>query len=331
MNCKLIQKAVKKTHKAYKKTSRIPLASLNYHLGNYKEAIWLVSDGRSGSTWLSDLINADRRYRELFEPFHPYIVKKVRDYSLFQYLRPEDQGSPLCDFLTSVFSGEFKHLRADVSKPRLFYKGLLVKDIFAHLLMPWVHHNIPGVKKVLLIRNPFSVALSKQRLKKWTWMTEPKEFLNQPALYSDYLKPFSEVIQSIGDDFIEKQVLIWAIIHYVPLKNLNSQDLHIIFYEDLVTRPAQEIERLFNYLELSYDQGESLNQRIYKPTRTSKNFSQELSRDSLLDSWKNQLSAQQIDKGMEILEQFQLSKVYEDNLTPSRDALAQGKFALQSF
>ena len=162
-------------------------------------------------------------------------------------------------------------------------------------------------------------------------MTEPKEFLNQQALCSDYLEPFSEAIHSIGDDFIEKQILIWAIIHHVPLTSLNCQDLHIIFYEDLVSRPAQEIEKLFNYLELGYDQGESLNQRIYKPTRTSKNFSQELSRDSLLDSWKNQLSAQQIDKGMEILEQFQLSKVYEDNLMPSRDALAQGKFALQSF
>lgn len=156
----------KQIQKAYKKSSRIPLASLNYHLGNYKEAIWLVSDGRSGSTWLSDLINSDRAYRELFEPFHPHIVNKARHFALFQYLRPEDTNSPAGEFLRLVFSGKFKHLRSDVSKPRLFYKGLLVKDIFAHLLMPWVNQNISHVKKILLIRNPFAVALSKQKLSK---------------------------------------------------------------------------------------------------------------------------------------------------------------------
>lgn len=172
--------------KIYKKSSRIPLASLNYHLGNYKEAIWLVSDGRSGSTWLSDLTNSDRAYRELFDPFHPHIVKKTQNFALFQSLRPDETNSSLGEFLRLIFSGKLNHRRSDVSKSRLFYKGLLVKDIFAHLLMPWVNRNIPHVKKILLIRNPFAVALSKQKLSKWTWMTEPRKFFEQQDLYNDY-------------------------------------------------------------------------------------------------------------------------------------------------
>jgi len=319
VNCKSIQKI-------YKKSSRIPLASLNYHLGNYKEAIWLVSDGRSGSTWLSDLINSDRAYRELFEPFHPHIVKKAQQFSLFQYLRPEDSNSPLGNFLKLVFSGKFKHLRSDVSKPRLFYKGLLVKDIFAHLLMPWVNQNIPHVKKVLLIRNPFAVALSKQRLSKWTWMTEPRKFLEQQNLCDDYLAPFEDTICSVGDDFIEKQVLIWAIIHYVSIRSLSQDDVYIVFYENLIVNPEQEIEDMFSYLNKQETLEESLESRIYKPTRTSKSFHQNLSRTSLIDAWKDEISPNQIARGMTILQRFNLDYLYGDTGMPNREILTKCGF-----
>lgn len=318
---------LKRVQKLLKKTSRIPLASLNYHLGNYKEPIWLVGDGRSGSTWVSDLINWDRRYREIFEPFHPYIVKRVQDFSLFQYLKPDDTESYLADFLRSVFSGEFKHLRADVSQPRLFYDGLLVKDIFANLLIPWVNQNLPHVRKILLIRNPFAVALSKQRLKDWTWLTEPQLLLEQQPLYEDYLAPFEEVIRTVGDDLIERHILIWAIIHYIPLMNLDSDDIYILFYEDLVSHPKEELERLFNFLGRDTSEGENLFNRIYKPTRTSHGFTKALSRESLLDSWKDSLSTQTIDRGMRILEKFQLEAIYEDRLKPNKAALSQGNFS----
>lgn len=317
----------KRIQKLLKRTSRVPLASLNYHLGNYEDVIWLVSDGRSGSTWVSDLINWDRRYRELFEPFHPHIVKRVQDFALFQYLRPDDQSSYLGDFLQSVFSGEFKHLRADVSQPRLVYKGLLVKDIFANLLLPWVTHNIPHVRKILLIRNPFAVALSKQRLKSWTWMTDPAKLLEQKTLYDDYLAPFEDVIRSVGDDFIERQILIWAIVHYVPLLNVDHTDLYILFYEDLVSNTTAEINRLFKFLNKDQIESEKLIDRIHQPTRTSNKFHQSMSKESLIDAWKSDLSVQQIDRGMKILECFQLDKVYQDNLRPNKAALLHDKFA----
>ncbi|MGK7896070.1 MAG: sulfotransferase domain-containing protein [Xenococcus sp. (in: cyanobacteria)] len=317
----------KRIQKLLKKTSRFPLASLNYHLGNYQETIWLVGDGRSGSTWLSDLINWDRGYRELFEPFHPRIVRQVQDFSLFQYLRPEETDSELSNFLKSVFTGEFKHFRADVSQPRLFYQGLLVKDIFAHLLVPWVSHNLPHVKKVLIVRNPFAVALSKQKLKNWTWMKEPQAFLTQKSLYDDYLAPHQEVIFQVGDDFIEKQILIWAIVHYVTFQSLTQEDIHLVFYEDLVSNSTIEIQRLFNYLGKAWSNDEILLQKIDKPTRTSRDLQKDSSKINMLDSWKNKLSVEQIDRGMKILEYFQLEGIYQNNSKSNKLALVKEKFA----
>jgi len=316
-----VNKIRNKSHKLFKRLSRLPLASLNYHLKNYDDVIWVVGDGRSGTTWLGDLINYDKRYRELFETIHPFHVKQTRDYGFNPYLRANDTHSPLCQFLTLVFDGKFKHFRADVSKPQCFFKGLLIKEIYANLLIAWVHKNIPKAKKVLIIRNPFSVALSKQRHSNWIWMLEPKDFLHQEALMKDYLEPFESLINSTKDDFIDNQILIWAIIHYVPFKQLNKDDLHIIFYENLLLNPEGELLRLLNYLHSSDSvclNGDIL-KLIQKPSRTTSRRSSTLSTSNPLDAWKSHLSVQQIDRGMKILNAFGLASIYAGNSIPAQD------------
>ena len=37
---------------------------------------WMVGSGRSGTTWLASLINADHTMREVFEPVHPLFFPK---------------------------------------------------------------------------------------------------------------------------------------------------------------------------------------------------------------------------------------------------------------
>ena len=306
----------------------MPLASLNYHLGNYDETIWVTGDGRSGTTWLGDLINWDGSYRVLFEPFHPTLVKEVREFDFFQYLKIEEQDSYLVDFLKTVFSGKFKHFRADTSQIRFTYNGLLVKDIFSNLMLPWVHHNLPEIKKVMVIRNPFAAALSKQQKRGWTWMTEPKDFFNREALHNDHLYQFEDVVETLSDDFIEKQILIWAIVHYVPFQYLSSRDIHIVFYEELVTDILMQLKLLFQYLheggsDESYLSTPQLLEKINRPSRTSGKASGSnlmLGKDPV-NSWKNELSSQQIAKGMAILERFGLSEIYGSSSVPNRKAL----------
>ncbi len=319
---------LKVTKKLFKRSARLPLASLNYHLGNYDETIWVTGDGRSGTTWLSDLINWEGRYRVLFEPFHPTLVKEVKDFDFFQYLKADDHESSLGDFLRTVFSGRFKHFRADTSQIRLMYEGLLVKDIFSNLMIPWVHHNLPTVKKVMVIRNPFAAALSKQNKQGWTWMTDPKDFFNRTDLFNDHLHRFEKVIATVGDDFIENQILIWAIVHYVPFQTLNSQDIHIVFYEDLVSNTTQQLKTLFQYLYGEHSGTDSLLderllKKINRPSRTSGKASGStlmMGKDPV-NSWKNELSSQQIKQGMAILEVFGLNDIYGLGSVPNRQCL----------
>lgn len=314
--------------KLFKRTARIPLASLNYHLGSYKDVIWVTGDGRSGTTWLSDLINWHGQYRVLFEPFHPQLVKDVQQYDFFQYLKIDDLDSPLGFFLNSVFSGKFKHLRSDTSQLQISYKGLLVKDIFSNLMIPWVNHNLPLVKKVMVVRNPFAVALSKQKKKGWTWMTEPKDFLKQKDLYDDHLAPFEDVILASGDDYIEKQILIWAIVHYIPFKCLAKEDIHLLFYEDLFQCPKSLLNQTFCYL-YGEEKGETdlanvkLKDKIERPSRTSSKASGSTLMEGRnpLTAWKSELTTEQIDRGIEILQKFNLENIYGVSPLPHKSSL----------
>ncbi len=296
----------------------------NYHLGNYKNVIWLAGDGRSGTTWVSNLINWQGNYREMFEPFHPELVSGLEDFQLHHYLRADDTTRST-EILESIFSGKFYHERPDALNRRLIYKGLLIKDIFANLIIAWVNRNLPHVKSVLVIRNPFAVALSKQKRKRGIWMTDPSAFLSQSALVEDHLAPFKEVIERVGDDFIEKQILIWSIIHYVPFRQLTSGSVYILFYENLFDESEQEVSNLFHYLfrsQSAYSSSGTLAPeilaKIRRPSRTPGKDNNILLGKSPIDTWKNELSSGQIDRSMEILRCFGLDKIYGTSSRPNK-------------
>lgn len=56
--------------------------------GDHRRTVLIAGTGRSGTTWLSGLVNHDRRYRDVFEPFNPGKVEAFRGFRSKQYLRP---------------------------------------------------------------------------------------------------------------------------------------------------------------------------------------------------------------------------------------------------
>ena len=300
----------------------------NYRLSRYQDVIWLVGDGRSGTTWVSNVVNWHGRHREMFEPFHPALIEELKAAKLHQYLRPNDVTNELSSALFAIFSGQFYHPRPDALNRRLSYQGLLVKDIFANLLIGWVNQNIPHVKKVLIIRNPFAVALSKQKRVRGIWMKEPNDFLTQPELVEDYLAPFQTQIRGISSDFIERQLLIWAIIHYVPLQQIKSKqikqnDIYILFYEDFFREPERESKKLFSYLFGSApgEMNDQLLAKIANPSHSPGKDSNIIIGKSPVDAWRGELSSVQIDRGLQLLEEFGLGDLYGTAATPNKAAL----------
>jgi len=300
--------------KIIRRRLQIPSFELNRHTG-YKPKVWLTGDGRSGTTWISSLINNDKYFREVFEPFHPSFIPQMDFLSSHYYVRPNEENEKLYNISQKVFSGGLWNSRTDQENQIRIYKGLFVKDIFSNLFSNWVFHNFNDLKIILLIRNPFAVAASKYLKKDWIWVTDPMTLYNQDSLRKDHLKDHEDLIKRISNEgnYILKQILIWSIIHYVPFRQFKTDQIHLMFYENMYTNPQEELSKLSGYIgkEIEHISKEAFN----KPSRVvGDNFSKG---KSPITSWKNDLPSSTIDEGMKILESFGLVDLYNQSSIPN--------------
>ena len=304
---------------------------MNYYLGSYKNTVWIIGDGRSGTTWLGDIINWEKNFREMFEPFHPDMIESAKPYALHQYIRVnDDSDNYFASLMNDIFTGKFKHKRVDEINKSIFYNGLLVKDIFGNLIASWVQERYPDIKIILLIRNPFEVALSKENKKNWGWMEDPKLFLNQKELYEDFLQPFEKIIRNVSDDYIERQIMIWSIIHYVLFQQIKKNNLHIVFYESLVNSPKEEISNLMKYI-YNQDNIEIPSRLLSVAKKPSRVASENLmKKNPHTKDWKKQLTSVQLHNGLKILSVFKLDKIYGEDFNPSKQEVENLLLSFQS-
>lgn len=293
----------------------------NYCLGRFRQhTIWVIGDGRSGTTWLADIINWRKTYREMFEPFHPRFVGTMRSLEPFQYVRPACASESFLQLASSVFTGRLREERVDSQNTAQLYSGLLVKDIFAHLFAAAVAREFPHIKLVVIVRNPFEVALSKLRLRHWWWVEDPRTFLRQGELLADFLHPFETTIRECPDDFVTRQLMIWAVIHYVLFEQIKDIRAHVISYEALRDSPESQIGALLQFL-----QPNQLAPSVpAEMLRASEKRSRATARPPGADcgDWRTKLSSAQMAAGAAILSRFGLSSAYDLDGTPSLDALS---------
>lgn len=308
--------------------ARKRLAKLSYHLDFYfnlhlrpirkrpREVIWVVGDGRSGTTWVSNLINTRKQYRYLFEPFHPTLVPWMNKFMQFQYLRPDNGCSYFLDRGRVVFNGHLHHPRIDSHNQHKNQDGLLIKDIHANLFLNWVDVQFPHVKKVMILRHPCAVALSKMKLKKWHWSQDPEVFFAQSELCQDHLAGFEHIAAS-AESLFERYILTWAILHYVPFRQLTNRQIHLVFYEELCTNSGHELSRLFTYLDAPTDFDPVLTEMLKMPSHTSGGHSAIVAGTDLIGGWRTELTPAQIQRAIDILAVFGLDRIYNDTLSPN--------------
>jgi len=287
-----------------------------------EDTVWLVGDGRSGTTWLSNMINCRGNYRFLFEPFHPRKVGFAKRYDLFEYRRPDEEDEDLFALYSRIFVGSIQDPEIDRFNSGIVFSKRLVKDIFSHLCMKWIDVRFPEVRKILLLRHPFSVAVAKRKMKKLFWMTEPAEFLAQKKLHEDHLREYTDIIRS-ADSLFEKQVVIWSIVNSVPFAQLQRDDVCIVFYEDLCVEPEGEMRKIFRHVgERSPEAlGPELARQISRPSQVTRTGVKVDDKLELLREWQRTLSAVEVRKGLRILEAFGLGGLYGDDVMPERSAI----------
>ena len=277
---------------------------------DYRNSIFLAGSGRSGTTWVSDIINYKNEYRYVFEPFHPEKVEICRHFSHKQYLRPEDRREEFVHPAQTILSGALRSRWADRFHSRFVSQRRLIKDIRANLMLGWIRANFPEMLMIFLLRHPCAVANSKIKL---GWKPDINDLLSQKELVGDFLEPFEDEMRSAKTDF-ERHVFSWCVENYVPLAQLEHGEVHLAFYENLSENPKGEVGRLFAFMGKDFD--ESIFERMKKPSLLSREGSAVLSGERLADSWRKHVTTAQLERTIEILGLFGLDAVYSEKPMP---------------
>jgi hypothetical protein len=277
---------------------------------DYRNSIFLAGSGRSGTTWVSDIINYKNEYRYVFEPFHPEKVEICRRFSHKQYLRPEDRREEFLHPARAILSGALRSRWADRFHSRFVSQRRLIKDIRANLMLGWIRANFPEMLMIFLLRHPCAVANSKIKL---GWKPDINDLLSQKELVEDFLEPFEDEMRSAKTDF-ERHVFSWCVENYVPLAQLKRGEVYLAFYENLSENPKDEVGRLFAFMGKDFD--ESIFERMKKPSLLSREGSAVLSGERLADSWRKHVTTAQLGRTIEILGLFGLGAIYSEKPMP---------------
>lgn len=284
---------------------------------DYKNTILLAGSGRSGTTWVSDIINFDNEYRYIFEPFHPRRVSFSKDFGDRKYIHPDNSDKNLYNKFLFILSGQIRNPWSDNYNKKFISRKRLIKEIRLNLCLKWIKNNFSEIPIILLIRHPFPTAISQD---KFNLHTDLNDYLDQEDLMEDYLSNFkSEIEKAKEKSEFEQNVFIWCIENYLPLKQFKKDEILVIFYENFCSSPEEEIKRTFSFIGKTFDN--TVFENLKKPSAVSRNWSAVNTGDDLINSWKKKITDEQIKQGKEIMSLFGMENFYNEDSHPNIKAI----------
>lgn len=254
--------------------------------------------GRSGTTWVQDVLATANSLRAVFEPLHPLWIRGAKAYA-HRYLSASDDDQVFYRFLHRYFFDDFHSLWADyrVIWPRLYphavdliswqrikrvlrygvhardnilrfrsqrrHSQRIVKTVRANMLLAWIKANF-NARIVFIIRHPVAVIVSQMR--------SPRAW--NPQLSIERYRADSRLLDTLGDDSkrllsmslgdVEAHTLSWCIENAVALQQATDSNIPVIYYETLVRRGLPEWKRILSALALDVVPDERL---ILRPSQ----------------------------------------------------------------
>jgi len=266
------------------------------HSFKASDAVILAGSGRSGTTWLGDLISAVSRAQQIFEPLapdHNSIVRELTGWShppsdgsyiRAYYLSEADASPGWNDLWLKILTGRYRTYWTDADRQFIFPDRYLVKEVWGNLMLGYVYKNFQP-RIIHLVRHPCAVVASRMAV---PWYASVDDILNQEELVETYLRPWIGEIEK-EKDLIGAHAVWWAVENMVAVKQLSSRPHQFLFYEETVTSPAKIGRQLSLWLgkgELNID----LNEIAKKPSRMTQQGKNKIDPSKLLLQWKHSLS-----------------------------------------
>lgn len=273
----------------------------------------IFGSGRSGTTWLAEILREVSRGVHIDEPLKnndSYKIQKLGFTGWGQYI-PEDlayhEWKSVYKYFDKLLNGrEYNpnHVNQDIYE--IFSnRTFIIKFIRANYLMPWLVNNFSVKTPLFLVRNPFATIYSQLNHSGWGKdrasnlkgkITIPKfifyeKFYAKYQIYYDSLTRIEELL-----------ALRWCTENSFVINHpFNNLKWKMVFYEHLVTQPSElkKICDLFGFILPDK-----------KVVERSSISSTKKSTQERLFEWKNKLDNEQIKLINNQLEKFGLENLY---------------------
>ena len=271
------------------------------------DTVFLLSSGRSGSTWLSAMLQSIPSTRTVFEPFHATRGYEALAPYRYRYLRPEDDVDILNETLSGVLNGHLRSDWADQFNP-LFpttFRRRLIKEVRINLLAPWLTRAFPDARYLFLIRHPIPLAMSQLN---GGWNLSSRRLSEQIELAERYdLHRFSRFRWPTSG--FESLVLFWAIENLVAFQCARDSGSLLVRYEDLVLRPEQSLKAVQRHIRA--DIPEQVWQTFTEASWSSRKAIAGLSPTEKVNRWQRTATKSQVAFVGRVLDSCELGSIYD--------------------
>lgn len=233
--------------------------------------IIVLGFGRSGTTWIADIISKITGQLILFEPIHPSVTKLAAKLS-YSTINGNGDSESLSELLKKFYENVLikKHRKKWLMRNHVPDKLENISDSFLDTL--WGECSIAGFKEiranfliewflqkldakiVFIMRHPGATISSiKGRSNFWEfgWPGTYKLFLEK-TIYHKYYKdhPIANYVEVVerANTYAENCAIMWAITHAIALPELARLKLPIFFYENFYDFPFSSSRTLMRYL-----------------------------------------------------------------------------------
>ena len=269
------------------------------------QVILIVSDPRSGSTWLSEVLSTINQSYIIDEPLHINNVHELKalKFEWRQHI-PVNRNWPAAkQFFKNLFSGKINN--PSISKLGSAKNGqqLIVKTIRAKLLLPWLCQQFNFTyKPIVLVRHPLAMIAS---LKKHNAFDYPfNKIKSIDHVFEKHLSFLSKL-----ETNTEQQLALWCLANKY-LSEIKDVKWMVIKYESLI----RNFDHTINYIFKTWGLKLPLNIKESKLRASSSTTKKTFDLDTQLHGWKDVLSPEEVDRYNMILKYFSIDY---DNLYQS--------------
>jgi hypothetical protein len=291
-----------------------------------RESIAVLGFGRSGTTWISDIISKTTGGLILFEPLHPSVTEMSQEFS-YAPISPGN-ANRIKTYLTDVVSKRHRKMwlmrnhvpvRLEEISPHfldLIWENCNVigfKEIRANFMLRWLQQEL-DYRIVFIVRHPCAVVssiLKRHNFWEFGWPDTYQLFLARTIYHPHYQNHRISECRSFverAESALEKYAIMWAITHAIALVELERMGLPVFYYEDFYTNPFQSARKLLDYIGIGKENIHPA--YIFTPSMTTLKTlhglygSEELIQDGASIFWKDTLTAVQVERILEITRCF---------------------------